>query len=256
MSAADLWTVDLGNTRASVRAWSAGAGPELLGGLDLASDGDLVEALERRLDELPLAPRAALSAVASAELERRLGELLRGRLGAGYLGVPPHGLVIGARDEPTIGLDRLFAARWAQRLAGPTLVVDAGTALTVDAVAERDGRPLFLGGAIAPGPGLLARALASGAARLPLIDPAPGAPALGRDTREALEAGVVVGFRGAARELVARVAAESGLAADRLVLGGGARRFLTEPPLWPRARVLEVADLVHLGLWAAATEPS
>ena len=123
----------------------------------------------------------------------------------------------------------------------------------MDALELREGRPLFRGGAIAAGPALLARALAEHAARLPRIEPRPGAGALGRDTQRALEAGASVGFRGAARELVEGVARESGLTDAPVYLTGGARVFLLEPRPFVERRLEVVPDLVHLGLLAALT---
>ena len=103
------------------------------------------------------------------------------------------------------------------------------------------------------GPRLLARALAAGGARLPEVAPRADAPALGRCTRAALEAGVAVGLRGAARELIEGVAREAELGppgAVPVVLTGGARAFLTGGT--PLAKdVLEEPDLVHLGLLAS-----
>jgi len=158
------------------------------------------------------------------------------------------GLAILCREPASVGRDRLFAARAALDLCGDSIVVSAGTALTVDAVRSD---ATFLGGAIAPGPALLARALAEGTARLPTIDPRPNRPALGRDTKEALEAGVGVGFRGAARELVERVGEESGLARAPVVLTGGARAFLLDPSAFEGRPLVVEADLVHLGLLRA-----
>ena len=104
-------------------------------------------------------------------------------------------------DLPIALIDRLFAARAALELGDEAcLVVDAGTALTVDVARPATAgaaRGAFLGGAIAPGPTLLAAALARGAAQLPEIDPQPGAAALGLDTRAAIESGIAVGFAGA-----------------------------------------------------------
>ena len=71
-----------------------------------------------------------------------------------------------ALDEPhRVGIDRLAAAAAASLVkpAGrPAVVVDCGTAVTVDMLAA-DGR--FLGGAILPGPSLMARALADGTSK-------------------------------------------------------------------------------------------
>jgi type III pantothenate kinase len=167
---------------------------------------------------------------------------------------PDPGLTIACREPAQVGRDRLFGARAAIEIAGgDALVVAVGTALTVDAVrADRT----FLGGAIAPGPELLARALATGTARLPLVEPRAGALALGVDTEGALRAGIAVGLRGAARELVERLIAEAGLPKATVVVTGGARAFVLDPPAFPGRNVLVEADLVHRGLLlAAALEP-
>ena len=101
------------------------------------------------------------------------------------------------------GPDRLVAAWAASRLHGsPVIVVGLGTATTVDAV-DRDG--FFLGGAILPGLGLAADALADGTARLPRIDLVLPDGAIGTDTVGAIESGVVIGHIGAVRELAVRM---------------------------------------------------
>jgi len=249
---APLLTVDLGNSTCDLRLW-AGAEPRDAGSAstEVASFEHDFEAL---LAELPPVRAAALSSVGDARREAALEAALERRFGAGVVLRPDPGLLVTCRDVHTIGTDRLFAARGAAETLGTSaIVVDAGTALTVDAVeVSGDGPPLFRGGAIAPGPRLLARALAT-AAKLREVEPRPGAAALGQDTPEALLAGVTVGFRGAARELVLRVGEESGLGHGTVALCGGARIFLLEAPLFPAdCRVHVLPDLVHVGLAAAA----
>jgi len=109
----------------------------------------------------------------------------------------------------------------------------------------------FLGGAIAPGPRLSAAALAAGTARLPRVEPRAGAPALGTITEEAIQAGVVVGFRGAAELLVEELAREVRFEAAPVVLTGGAREFLLVPRPFTARALTVVPDLVHQGLLAA-----
>lgn len=181
---------------------------------------------------------------------------------------PEVGLVNSTRTPETVGHDRLYAARggveWhARRYSGAEgavapglLVVDAGTALTVDAVAfDGSSRARFLGGAIAPGPMLLADSLARRAAQLPAVEPEPGARALGRDTLEAIRAGVVVGFRGAASSLTREVAREAQLESAPILLTGGARLYLLEPsPCLKGGELIVDPWLVERGLLAAALE--
>jgi pantothenate kinase type III len=253
---APFLTLDLGNSRCKLRRWRlhGASAPELAGSDDLASDAGLAQAFEAWLAHAGEWSGAALSSVAGVELEGALAAVLERRLGTLFRAALDPGLEIACREPERVGRDRLFAARGARELVrGSCLVLDAGTALTVDALrVESDTRAVFLGGAIAPGPALLARALSTGTARLPAIEPRPFPRALGRDTREALEAGVAIGFAGAARELVRRIGAEAGLESAPLVLSGGARAFLEQPGLFGERALRVEPELVHRGLLAAA----
>jgi len=121
-----------------------------------------------------------------------------------------------------VGPDRLLDAYAAERLYGaPVIVVDLGTATTVDAV---DARGAFVGGAIAPGIELGLRGLASHAALLPRVGPDVPATAIGTDTQGAIQSGVVLGHVGAVRELVTRVTNElvpAGTRRPKVVVTGG-----------------------------------
>jgi type III pantothenate kinase len=253
---APFLTLDLGNSRCKLRRWriARGSAPELCASDELASTRALAEQLESWLAGAGELCGAALASVAAPELERELAGVLERRLGARFAGAPDPGLEIACREPGRVGRDRLFAARGAfELLRCSCLVLDAGTALTVDALRAQGGaHPTFLGGAIAPGPRLLARALSAGTARLPEVEPGPRPRALGRDTREALESGVALGFAGAARELVQRISAEAGLCDAPLLLTGGARAFLEEPGLFGDRALRVEPELVHLGLLAAS----
>lgn len=249
-----LLTVDLGNSRCKLRLWTPAG--DLLRGLDLSllRDGapDWLAPGMAWLRESRGAAAAAYCAVAAPQWERELCEGLGPLVDEGRLRSPDSGLVLELESAHTVGADRLFAARGAlEHARASALVVDAGTALTVDALAWRGERGHFLGGAIAAGPTLVARALSEHAARLPRIEPRPGVAALGRDTHAALQAGVAVGFRGAARELVESLTRESGMREAAVFLTGGARAFLLEPRPFVDRRIEVVPDLVHLGLLAA-----
>jgi type III pantothenate kinase len=103
----------------------------------------------------------------------------------------------------TTGPDRLLAAWAALSLYGsPVIVVDLGTATTVDVV-DVDG--FFQGGAILPGLGLAAAALAEGTARLPRVELLLPREAIGGDTVAAIQSGVIIGHIGAVRELARRM---------------------------------------------------
>ncbi len=143
-----------------------------------------------------------------------------------------------------VGLDRLLNARAAiAREARAWIVIDCGTAITCDLVSA-DGR--FMGGAIAPGAGLSARALHEGAALLPEVGLRCIDGALGRNTDDALTAGLYWGFRGLVGRLAARVA-EASSAPTRVLITGGDGALLGEE-FMPDA--LYVRDLTLEGIAA------
>lgn len=155
-----------------------------------------------------------------------------------------------------VGSDRLLDA-WAalQRLGGPVIVVDLGTATTVDAV---DASGAFVGGAIVPGLQLGLDALARGTAQLPRVEATPPEQVIGRDTASAIRSGAVIGHVGAVRELTTRMAAELRTGRGRrprvVVTGGfsaaswaGMFREEAGPGLPPIADVVD-QNLTLLGL--------
>jgi type III pantothenate kinase len=145
-------------------------------------------------------------------------------------------------DRPSeVGADRLVNALAVQRLYGtPAIVVDFGTATTLDCVAT-DGA--YVGGAIAPGLELGLDALATRTARLPRIELRAPDRAIGRDTISAMQSGTVFGYQALATGLLARLRRElaeaNGVAPDavRAVLTGG----LSAAP-W--ARLLDGIDAI------------
>ena len=112
-------------------------------------------------------------------------------------------------DHPAeVGADRLLNALAAHELfGGPAVVLDFGTATTVDAVAA-DGA--YVGGAIAPGIEIGLEALASRTAQLPRIELRAPERAIGTNTVAAMQSGTVLGYLGLAREADPRVSRELG----------------------------------------------
>lgn len=134
-------------------------------------------------------------------------------------------LSINVAHPERVGMDRLAAALAANKLrdpARPAIIVDAGTAITVDLV---DAAGVFQGGAILPGFRLIARALASGTDQLPEADSlfAGQAPtAVGKSTVEAIRSGLFWGGVGAINELVSRTAKQLPVSPQLFVAGGDA----------------------------------
>jgi pantothenate kinase type III len=258
MSERGSWlTVDQGNTNLDV-AWFQQLPGEERGvalvrvwfGLE-AQGLEEVGVLVKSEGEL----RVLFSSVRGEESTAELRACLTSLFGAAA--APDPGLELDLETPETTGSDRLFAARAASELARgeAAVVLDVGTAMTVDLVRGR----VFLGGAIAAGPRLLATALGAGGAQLFDVRPQPGARALGKSSRAALRAGVVVGLRGAARALTEELALELGeRPSPEVFVTGGARELLLVPTgFLPATSLVEVPLLVHLGLlFASGLEPA
>ncbi len=123
-----------------------------------------------------------------------------------------------------VGMDRLanvVAVNQLRAADEPAIVIDMGTALTVDLV-NRAGA--FAGGAILPGVAMSARALHEFTDLLPLVEVAEPPPAVGTSTPAAMCSGLYWGAVGAVRELVAQFFDEP-TAAEIFLTGGAGPLF-------------------------------
>ena len=170
-------------------------------------------------------------------------------------------LAVRLPEPDKVGVDRLLdavAANVLREPGRPAVVVDVGTAITVDLVAA-DGA--FCGGAILPGIAISARALSEFTDLLPLIDVADlrePPPPVGRSTVEAMRSGLFWFAVGAVRELAARMTAEHGAGADSsawteptMLITGGAGEAVAKL-LGGRARLVPHLTLAGIALAARA----
>ena len=101
------------------------------------------------------------------------------------------GMPVRYDDPAEIGPDRIADAVAARAVHGsPCIVIDLGTTTNIEVI---DARGTFVGGVIAPGLALGARSLSAAAARLPQVEPSAPTHVIGRNTREAMRSGVVLG---------------------------------------------------------------
>lgn len=132
-------------------------------------------------------------------------------------------------DRFTLGADRLAAAVGcvAEYPGKDFLVIDAGTALTLDVVLAEGG---FRGGNITPGLRLRVKSLASDTSRLPDLtgEATTVIPfAFGHNTREAIVNGT---FNGMVGEMMsAFMDANESMGVDHILLTGGNHEFFAEP---------------------------
>ena len=125
-----------------------------------------------------------------------------------------------------IGADRVADAVAAKALYGaPVIVVDFGTATNMEVV-DADGR--FIGGVIAPGVETSASALFSHATKLGAIDLVDPHTAIGHNTEEAIQAGIVYGEADRVDGIIRRIFAQLGYETPVVATGGLASRVAAQ----------------------------
>ncbi len=159
---------------------------------------------------------------------------------ARYFGVPAvniepgtdTGMPILYENPAEVGADRIVNGvgaweRFGRGKGRPMIVVDFGTATTLDAISAKGE---YLGGAICPGVQISADALFQRAARLPRIDVRKPSGIVGRTTVGAMESGLFFGYVGMVEGLVKRMSQELGGNAICVATGGLADVIAPEVP--------------------------
>lgn len=226
-----LLVIDAGNTNLRLATARGGAlGPPRRAATPLTATPDELEILLEGLLHLNGSGLADVSAVAVSSTVPLLVAAVeavaaRHSLACSVAAAGTIPLPVRVDRPDQVGPDRLVNVYAAAQLYGtPAIVVDCGTATTLDAV---DHAGAFVGGAIAPGLGLGLEVLAGRTARLPLVEPSLPSGPIGRDTADAIRAGTVLGHRAMIEGLAARMRRELATGAGiaprdvRVVLTGG-----------------------------------
>lgn len=159
-----------------------------------------------------------------------------------YLGLKPlivgpgikTGLNIRYENPREVGADRIVNAVAAIELyQPPIIVVDFGTAITIDYIDEKGQ---YIGGAISPGIGISTEALYHRASKLPRIELAKPRSVIGRNSVAAMQAGIVYGFAGLVDGIIARIQEEFRQKCKVIATGGNADLIAEE------SRSIEVVD--------------
>lgn len=162
-----------------------------------------------------------------------------------------HGLNIDYPNPSEIGQDRLANSIGAQaRYGAPAIVIDMGTAVTLDIVSEDRG---YEGGVIAPGLALMSKYLHEKTALLPEVDPSDwtDVPVIGKSTREAISIGCKRGFAGMITALVEPIYEELKARhgkAPVLISAGGDASFLEKGHF---EALIHDEDITLFGLYEA-----
>jgi type III pantothenate kinase len=246
--------IAVGNTRTRAGLFDA-AGLEEQAVWETGADPGSIQAALRGLAEGTPDPAVLIGAVHAAEADR----LERIALEAGLNPVArigrdlPVPIPNALDDDSTVGQDRLLCALAAfNRLNQACIVVDAGTAITVDFV---DGVGVFQGGVIAPGLGMMLRSMHVGTAALPDLPyakPDPARGALGKDTAHAMLLGVTNAARGLVRASIDAFAESYGAYPLVVATGGDAATLFDGDELIdrviPELQLLGVRDTFAAGL--------
>ena len=238
--------VDLGNSRLKATLFSEGKVTE--SAIMTADDIDPLLAL---VDNHGV---EAIAMVAVGHVDVRLVETLRNVADGRFIllsSALPMPVDLSVYRKGALGLDRaaalcgtasLFPGRYC-------VVVDAGTALTIDHLAPDVSQPRFLGGTISPGVRMRLDALHSGTALLPAVEPAVGLLSLNPSrTDAAMVSGALLGVVG---EL--EVALHAAPAGSKVVITGGDADLILKSVFTCGSDALRDAssvspDLVALGL--------
>lgn len=149
------------------------------------------------------------------------------------------GMAIRIDNPRELGADRLVNAIAAhERLGGPCISVDFGTAVNYDVVSA-EGE--YVGGVIAPGVEISLDALTARGAKLPRIDLVAPRSAIGKGTVDAIRSGIIYGFAAQVDGIVRRITEELDEPPATIATGGLAQHIV------PHTETIdEVDDLLTL----------
>ena len=158
------------------------------------------------------------------------------------------GLQIDYHDPDKVGVDRLATAAAAHSLSAEgqaAIVVDAGTALTVDAV---DAKGTFLGGAIAPGLHMGIQALSDDTSLLSPTELSPTAPLIGKNTAAGLSSGALYGTAALVEGLCMRITEKLETPTSTFLTGGDSSLLhphIARIDIWDPGLVLRGLELAY-----------
>ncbi|MEZ4750571.1 MAG: type III pantothenate kinase [Bdellovibrionota bacterium] len=130
---------------------------------------------------------------------------------------------LNVHEPDTVGADRLANAAYAAaHLTLPAIIVDCGTATTLDVVTAEGG---YEGGVILPGVGLSFESLSRKTSQLSLVESEFPKRVIGKSTKECIQAGILFGYCDQINGLLRRTQEEIGVPCTTVLTGGYASIF-------------------------------
>lgn len=169
-------------------------------------------------------PKEGIRRTLVSSVVPRLDAVFRETL-AHYIGVRPlfvdplsAGMPIKILHPEELGADRIVNAVAGYELyGGPVVVIDFGTATTYDVISRRGE---YLGGLIAPGIEVSARAMWEKAERLYEVEITRPAKVIGQETSSSMQSGIFYGGLGQMEGIITRIRCELGLEFKVVATGG------------------------------------
>jgi type III pantothenate kinase len=202
--------IDIGNTRIK---WAELDDKNQLSSVGVCLNADIAHANLSRKN----AQKAFISNVAGIKMAQQVTQLLE-PLEVNFLNVTAAAYGLKNHYALTLGTDRWAAlvAAW-HTFQQPTVVVNAGTAITIDAISQIGE---FLGGCIMPGLTLMQKSLSNNAALLKVDEGAW--QAFPTNTADAIKSGAINAVVGAINLTLKRLERQCGRSPLLLLSGGDA----------------------------------
>lgn len=133
----------------------------------------------------------------------------------------PFPIDLAVTEKNKVGTDRVLCAAAAYSVVEKAVIVaDFGTAVTIDLVDNRGG---FCGGVIFPGFEISAQALSASTAQLPKVKIQKPKLPFGKNTTEAINAGLYYSAIATLQEIIRRYAEQIGAWPQTVITGSGAK---------------------------------
>ena len=210
---------------------------------------DVLEAFFPRLSEpevISLIQKDKPKKIIIGAVGGNLGKIVESISGSTEYFIADHSFALPIENRyetpSTLGIDRLAGVVGANFLypSQNCLVIDAGTCITYDLI---DKKGVYLGGSISPGLSIKFKALHTFTARLPFLEAAENVPFTGKNTKQAIQSGVINGTVAEIEGIIAEYSRQFSKI-KAIICGGDANFFESKI----KAPIFVVPELVLIGL--------